>query len=282
MFEPSLIGYLGYCLGFFARYFLAAGGVFCLFHFFWRARLAPYRIQPPFPPLRQVIYEIRWSILNTASSGLATIYIYHLIRSDRTSMYFTAGELGWPYFFLSILLCLIGYDTWIYWQHRWLHTPWLFRHVHSIHHRVSNPTAFAAFAQHPVETFMGNVYFILFVVLVPIHPYALALAGLYMFVIGILAHAGYELYPSGFTRHPLLGWINTSTHHNMHHRHVGCNYGNWFNYWDAWMGTNHPAYHDTFEATRTRVAATRCSTATSGEREGLARRRAQLVTDRSQ
>jgi len=85
-------------------------------------------------------------------------------------------------------------------------------------------------------------------VFVPIHPVALGLAGLYMFIIGINAHAGYEFYPRGFTRHWLLGWINTSTHHNMHHRYVGCNYGNWFNFWDSLMGTNHPAYHDTFDA----------------------------------
>lgn len=266
LFDPSLRGYLGYCIGFFIRYFAATGLLYWVFNLAFKNRWLRYRIQEAFPPHSQVAYEVRWSIINTSCSGLATIFIYYLINDGQTSMYFDLSAYSWSYFALSVFLCIAGYDTWIYWQHRWLHTPFLFKHVHSVHHRVSNPTAFAAFAQHPVETFMGNIYFILFLIFVPMHPFALALAGAYMFGIGILAHHGYEFYPSGFTRHRLLGWINTSTHHNMHHRHVGCNYGNWFNYWDTLMGTNHPAYHDTFDAIKARVAA---APATEAAAEGL-------------
>ena len=64
---------------------------------------------------------------------------------------------------ISVVLGVAGYDAWFYWQHRLLHTPWLFRRAHAIHHRVANPTPFATFAHHPIETFMGNAYFILFV-----------------------------------------------------------------------------------------------------------------------
>jgi len=254
LFEPSLYGYIGYCVGFFLRYFIVAGGMYGFFHLVFKQRWAAHRVQQDFPPAKNVVYEIRWSILNTAATGVATLLIYHLIREGRTSMYFDLDARSWKYFALSVFLCIAGYDTWIYWQHRWLHTPWLFRHVHSIHHRLTNPSTFAAFAQHPIETFMGNIYFILFLVYVPIHPFALAAAGAYMFGIGILAHSGYEFYPRGFTRHPVLGWINASTHHNMHHRHVNCNYGNWFNCWDTLLGTNHPAYHDTFDAVADRRA----------------------------
>jgi sterol desaturase/sphingolipid hydroxylase (fatty acid hydroxylase superfamily) len=256
VFEPSIDAFVSYFAGFCLRYFAIAGGMYLVFHIAFRERWRAYRIQTDFPSAANLPYEIRWSLLNTACTGLSTMLIYKLIRDGQASMYFDAGALGWPYFFLSIALCIVGYDTWIYWQHRWLHTPFLFKHVHAVHHRLANPTAFAAFAQHPVETFMGNVYFILFIAFVPIHPLALAAAGAYMFMHGVVAHSGYEFYPRGWTQHPLLRWFNTSTHHNMHHRHVGCNYGNWFNGWDTVMGTNHPAYHDTFEAVRARVAAT--------------------------
>jgi lathosterol oxidase len=247
-FEPSLKGYVSYCLGFCLRYFGLAGGIYLVSHVAFKRQWLVYRIQSTFPARADIAYEIRWSLLNTLCTGVSTLFIYQLVRDGRTSMYFTIADYGWLYFGISILLCIAGYDTWIYWQHRLLHTRWLFRHVHSVHHRLANPTPFAAFAQHPVETFMGNVYFILFVVFVPLHPLAIAAAGLYMFVIGIIAHSGYELYPQGFTRHRVFGWHNTSTHHNMHHQHVGCNYGNWFNYWDRLMRTNHVAYHDTFDA----------------------------------
>ena len=256
LFEPSLHAFVSYFIQFCLRYFVVAGVIYWGFHVAFKQKWLAYRIQQTFPPFEQIGYEVRWSMLNTACSGVSTLLIYQLVHDHRTSMYFGMADYGWGYFGLSILLCIAGYDTWIYWQHRWLHTRWLFKHVHSIHHHVSNPTAFAAFAQHPVETFMGNVYFILFVVFVPIHPLALAAAGAYMFVIGIMAHAGYEFYPRGFTRHRLFGWLNTSTHHNMHHRFVGCNYGNWFNFWDYFMGTNHPSYHDTFDGVRRRGTVT--------------------------
>lgn len=254
MFEPSITGFLGYYLGFCARYFAVCGAIYWIFHVAFRDRWLAFRIQNKFPGRSTISHEIRWSLLNAACTGLSTMLIYHLMNTGRTSMYFSVADYGLPYFAFSAFLCVLGYDTWIYWQHRLLHTPWWFKHVHSVHHRVANPTAFAAFAHHPGETFMGNVYFISFLVFVPMHPLALVAAGGYMYFHGIMAHMGYEFYPAGFTRHPVLGWFNAATHHNMHHTHVGCNYGNWFNFWDYFMGTNHPSYHDTFDAVRGRVA----------------------------
>jgi sterol desaturase/sphingolipid hydroxylase (fatty acid hydroxylase superfamily) len=201
--------------------------------------------------VNDVAHEIRWSMLNMTCTGLTTLVLYALIRDGHTRMYFDIDG-AWAYLGFSSLLCFVGYDTWFYWQHRLLHVPWLFRHVHVIHHRSANPTAFASFAHHPIETLLGNAYFILFVVCVPIHPLALAATGAALFAVNMVTHMGYELYPAGFTRHAVLGWYNTSTHHNMHHRHVGCNYSICFNYWDRLLGTNHPAYDDTFDAIKAR------------------------------
>ncbi|MGL4598343.1 MAG: sterol desaturase family protein, partial [Bacteroidia bacterium] len=60
-------------------------------------------------------------------------------------------------------------------------------------------------------------------------------------------HLGYELFPRKFVRHGLFKWSNTSTHHNMHHRLVKCNYGLYFNFWDRILGTNHADYEKHFE-----------------------------------
>jgi lathosterol oxidase len=254
MFEPSLHAYFTYLAGFALRYFAVAGGMYLVLSIALRQWSARYRIQPALPSRRELAYEMRWSLLSAAATGFATVIMYALIRDGHSSVYTAIGERGWLYLVGSVLACVTGYDTWVYWQHRLLHTPWLFRHVHAAHHRVENPSPFAAFSQHPVETLMGNVYFLLVVVCVPMHPLALAAAGGWMFAVSLIAHCGYEFYPRGFTRHPLLGWLTTSTHHNMHHSHVGCHYGTWLNVWDRLMGTNHPAYHDTFDAVRARGA----------------------------
>ena len=253
--EPSFQAYLSYCVGFCIRYFAFAGGLYWLLHVRFKRRWAAYRVQEEFPGRAEIRHEITWSMANTACTGLATILTYQLIREGRTSMYFGLGERGGLYLVLSAALAVLGYDTWNYWQHRLLHTPWWFRHVHWVHHRVGNPTAFATFAQHPVETFMGNAFFILFVVLVPIHPLALAAAGAYLFAYGTLCHLGYEFFPRWVPRHALFGLFNNATYHNIHHRTARCNYGGWFIYWDRIMGTGDPGYYDAFDAVATRRTA---------------------------
>lgn len=257
LFEPALSAYVGYCVGFCIRYFAVGCGIYWVFHVAFREKWLAHRIQQVFPSRDEVAHGIRWSMSNMAFSGVSAVVLYWLIRDGRTSMYFgVVGRDGWLYCAVSVVLGIAGYDAWFYWYHRLLHTPWLFQHVHATHHRAANPTAFAAFAHHPIETFLGNAYFVLFVMLVPVHPMAFGAVGAYLFTVNIIAHMGYEFYPRGFTRHRLLRWWGTSTHHNMHHRYVGCNYGIVFNYWDRLMGTNHPAYDETFDAITARVGAT--------------------------
>jgi sterol desaturase/sphingolipid hydroxylase (fatty acid hydroxylase superfamily) len=254
LFEPTLAVFLGKFGEFCVRYFLVAGGLYCLLEIAFKQTFLRYRIQQAFPPLRQIGYEIRWTLSNTACSSLSTLLIYRLVRDGHARMYFGLADYGWPYLVFSSMLFVVGYDTWLYWEHRYLHTGWMYDHVHAVHHRMGNPSAFASFAHHPIETFMGNVYFILFVVFVPIHPLAMAAAGAYMFYTAIVGHLGYEFYPRGFTRAPLLGLVNTATYHNIHHREMRCNYGAWFIYWDRLMGTERAGYHDAFESLKARVA----------------------------
>ncbi len=247
MFEPTLYAYLAYVGEFLVRFFVFVGGLYWFFHVGFRKRWMAYRVQESFPDRASIRHELLWAMTNPATTGISTVLTYQLIHGGRTNMYFTVGEYGWLYLAASAALCVVGYDAWLYWQHRLLHTPFWFRHVHWVHHRVGNPTPFATFAMHPVETAMGNVYFVLFAVFVPVHPYAMAAAGAYMFVYGTICHLGYELYPRWFARNRILGCFNTATYHNMHHRMVRCNYGAWFIVWDRLMGTDDPAYRAQWE-----------------------------------
>jgi sterol desaturase/sphingolipid hydroxylase (fatty acid hydroxylase superfamily) len=246
--EPGAIVYLAYCAQTILRYFLVMGGAYWLTHVYRRHVWARKRIQRAFPPAGTITYEIRWSLLTLLATGLSTMLLFTLVRSDRTSLYFTLDAYPPLYLPASILLAIAGYETWNYWQHRMLHTDWFFRHVHHVHHHIDNPTPFASFCRHPLEAWMEHAYFILFMVFVPIHPVAMVAVALWFFLFGIVGHLGYELFPRGFTRHRLLGWLNTATHHNMHHSHQDCHYGNWSNFWDWAMDTNHAEYHRTFDA----------------------------------
>jgi sterol desaturase/sphingolipid hydroxylase (fatty acid hydroxylase superfamily) len=252
--EPSLAAYFTYCLNFCARYFIVAGGIYCFFHIVFRQRWLAYRIQTAFPSPASITFSVRWAMVSAACTGLSTLLLYGLVRGGETSMYFEIGEHGWLYLGLSVVLGVVGYDTWFYWYHRLLHTRWLFENVHEIHHRATNPTAFAAYAAHPIETFMGDAYFILFALTVPIHPLAFAAVGLCVSICSLMLHSGYELSPRSFVRRGLHRCFGASTHHNMHHQHVRWNYGSLFNWWDRLMGTNHPEYEGTLEAIAARRA----------------------------
>src|SRR5262245_27276470 len=124
-FEPTFAAYVRYCIGYCIRYFAIAGSLYMFFHIAFKRQWFPYRIQSVFPSRADVGHAIRWSMTNAACTGLATIWLYHLIRTGKTQMYFAVGDYGWMYFLFSIALGIAGYDAWFYWQHRLLHTPWL-------------------------------------------------------------------------------------------------------------------------------------------------------------
>jgi sterol desaturase/sphingolipid hydroxylase (fatty acid hydroxylase superfamily) len=252
--KTAVVTYVTLFAGFCLRYFTIMGGLYVLLQVVFKRRWLARRIQQAFPPMRDVRHEIRWSLINGAFTGITGVFLYRLVQNGGTSLYFDIGERGWLYFVASIVLGVIGYETWIYWQHRTLHTPWLYEHVHHIHH-VTNPTAFASLTRHPFEACIEQTYYVLLIVFVPLHPLAIGGTLGFFFANGIIAHMGYEFYPPGFTRNRLLGWMNTSTYHNMHHSLEGCHFGNAFNFWDRWMGTYHSTYHATFEAVKARLGA---------------------------
>ena len=92
------------------------------------------------------------------------------------------------------------------------------------------------------------------IVLMPINSIAAGVWILYMVLMNVMGHAGFELFPKTFVRHWLGRWHNTSVHHNMHHKYYRCNYGLYFNLWDRLMKTNHKSYEQEFEKVASRSA----------------------------
>ncbi|MEO0734321.1 MAG: sterol desaturase family protein, partial [Bacteroidota bacterium] len=113
-----------------------------------------------------------------------------------------------------------------------------------------NPTPLAAHAFHPLEAFLEVAIVLPFVLLIPLHPYVLGLFGLWALTWNIVGHLGYELFPAGWLRHPLTRYLNSSTHHNQHHRDGRYNFSLYFNLWDRVFGTNHPEYERAFYASQ--------------------------------
>ena len=91
---------------------------------------------------------------------------------------------------------------------------------------------------------MQALVFPFVILLLPLHPLAALAWLLYMTVMNVLGHLGFKILPRGFAQYWLLKWPNMSLHHNMHHRHVNCNYGLYFDLGHRLMRKNHLRYEE--------------------------------------
>lgn len=236
----------------FLRYALFAGVPFVIFYM-WRKRENFFRkIQQKYPERKRITYEVKYSLSSFAILGLIVSAMSILIEKGYSKLYFDFSEHSWLYFAFTIVASIVLHDTYFYWTHRAMHHPKVFKHVHKVHHMSNNPTPWAAFSFHPIEAVVEFSIAPILIFLMPIHPVALLLFGLYMITLNVMGHLGFELFPKGFTQHWFFKWFNTSTHHNMHHKKVRCNYGLYYNFWDRVMGTNHAEYDKTFEEVKAR------------------------------
>jgi lathosterol oxidase len=230
------------------RYFLIAGITFLLFYILFRRQVASRRIQPKFPLAKDYGREIGYSLLTIVIfAAVPTLLLGNLSIRSHTTLYTDASQHSQLYFWLVFPLTLVMHDTYFYWTHRLMHHPKLFRIFHLVHHRSTNPSPWAAYSFHPLEAIVEAGIYAVFLFTIPIHPYHLVGFFLFMIVYNVYGHLGYELYPKGFSQHPVFRWVNTSVSHNMHHQHFKSNYGLYFTFWDRVMGTMHCDYDARFE-----------------------------------
>jgi len=139
-----------------------------------------------------------------------------------------------------VFAVLVVDDTRFYWTHRAMHHPWLFNRMHRVHHESVDPTPFTACSFHPAEAIVhgiGSLSLLLVMMLLPFHVASLVAAGTLQILFNVVGHLGYEIYPRGWNRIPLLRWKTPTLHHDMHHQRVGGNYALYFRWWDRICGT---------------------------------------------
>ncbi|MCB9640925.1 MAG: sterol desaturase family protein [Myxococcales bacterium] len=236
----------------FLRYVIFSGSAYLIFWKWLPKRFHHRRIQQRFPKSSILKLEFLWSLSTFVIFSMTGALVFWLTKMGYTLRYKHISDYGWGYFFFSIILMILVHDTYFYWTHRAMHHKSLFRYFHRVHHLSYNPSPWAAFSFHPLEAVVeaGIIYVIVF--FIPYHAFALLSFLIFMTVMNVLGHLGYELYPKGFTKHPIGQWFNTSTHHNLHHHKGKLNFSLYFNWWDRWMGTNQEGYHEAFDEVASR------------------------------
>lgn len=231
----------------FLRFAIPASLVFLFVYKWKRKEWFAWKIQQKFPKTMQIRQEISYSLLTSLLFGGMALGVFFLRKMGYGQLYFEVAEYGWAYWFFSLTVLIVAHDTYFYWIHRLMHHPQLYRRFHLVHHKSTNPTPYTSFSFHPLESVLEFAIIPVLTMILPIHAAVFFLFTLWSILFNILGHTGYEIAPSGFTRHRFFKWLNTPTHHNMHHHHARFNYGLYFNFWDRVMGTNHPEYDQYFE-----------------------------------
>jgi sterol desaturase/sphingolipid hydroxylase (fatty acid hydroxylase superfamily) len=231
-----------------SRYAIFAIGVWLLLWVLLGGILAGRKIRGTTPPSRQLATEFLVSLRSIAifsTIGLATFAL------DRTGLLpgpHLAASWGPIWFGASLVLMIVGHDAYFYWAHRLMHDPRLFRRFHRRHHLSHNPSPFTAYSFDLGEAVVMAGFVPLWMIVVPTPWPAVGLFMLHQIVRNTLGHSGYEVMPARSDGRPLIGWITTVTHHDLHHSNAGWNYGLYFTWWDRLMGTEHPQYHAHFAA----------------------------------
>ncbi|CAK9041394.1 unnamed protein product [Durusdinium trenchii] len=197
--------------------------------------LRPFKMNPKYPPLRQLQHDALHTTLATLCGSGVEILLCRLWATGMLPMQETLAE--------APLWTLLWAATIVHWRiphfylmHRGMH-PWrttrvpdfgkfLYRHVHAQHHKSYLPTAFSGTNMHPVEATLYYLMPSLFMAyLCRLHP-AVALGCIFDCAVGAwLGHDGFRWPGAG------------DFFHQLHHEHFDCNYGAQHIPIDKWLGT---------------------------------------------
>lgn len=217
---------------FLVRYALIAGLFFTIYYVWKRKVFLKIKLQQNFPSRVQIKRELFYSILTFMIYGSSVCAFVYWSQNGMTKEYQDFSAYGFWYFLFSVIVMIFLHDAYFYWTHRLLHHRLFFKHVHKTHHSFHNPTPWAAFAFHPLESIisMGIIPIIIF--LIPFHQWALVVFVTLLTFNNILIHLGYRL-----PKFMSANFQNTAIEHDLHHGGLRKNYGLYFNFWDKFMGT---------------------------------------------
>ncbi|PSS35822.1 Sphinganine C4-monooxygenase [Actinidia chinensis var. chinensis] len=141
----------------------------------------------------------------------------------------------------QFVVAMLVLDTWQYFMHRYMHhNKFLYRHIHSQHHRLVVPYSFGALYNHPVEGLLldtiGGALSFLFSGMSP-------RTSIFFFSFATIKtvddHCG--LWLPGNLFH--VFFRNNSAYHDIHHQLYGSKYNfsqPFFVMWDKILGTHMP------------------------------------------
>ena len=185
------------------------------------------------PDPKRNFKQIRAEMLDSLSNppaAILTTMAWDIFVRPHTPSAVTYGKPhadmpSWGRLALEWLAIFLAADFYIYWEHRMMHTKFMYPRIHKIHHTYHVPTAFAGFANHPIEAVLFSLGSLWIQLFVAVHPVSHALFGLFGATWTILSHDDRSPHDAGF--------------HYQHHFNPNRNFGAFTVVWDNVFGTRH-------------------------------------------
>ena len=181
--------------------------------------------------------------LSLGSSWIFALGGAVVIQADGLGLTRLIHEPGSPWWLapLEFVGVLLLQDTLFYGLHRLMHHRLCYRWLHQGHHQSRHPTGWTAFAFDPGEGLLQAGFLVVVVFLIPLQSATLLALLLTMSAWAVVNHLD-SAQQSGAPRSERLGgWLIGPTHHGLHHRRPGHNYGLYFTFWDRICGTIEPS-----------------------------------------
>ncbi|XP_022998593.1 sphinganine C4-monooxygenase 1-like [Cucurbita maxima] len=181
---------------------------------------------------------VRGVLFQQFIQAIVAIILFKVTGNDDGSI---AVPKSWPVVVLQFLTAMFVLDTWQYFAHRYMHhNKFLFRHIHSQHHKLVVPYAFGALYNHPVEgllldTVGGALSFLVSGMTPRVSIFFFSFATIKT----VDDHCG--LWLPGNLFHVLFR--NNTAYHDVHHQLYGSKFNfsqPFFVIWDRILGTYLP------------------------------------------
>ncbi|GAD99321.1 sterol delta 5,6-desaturase ERG3 [Paecilomyces variotii No. 5] len=178
----------------------------------------------------QIRKEIRQTMESMPIMSILTVPFFVAEVRGYAKLYDTVDQEPFPlYSILQFPLFIAFTDFFIYWIHRGLHHPLVYKKLHKPHHKWIMPSPFASHAFHPLDGWSQSVPYHVFPFVFPLQKFAYVILFGFINFWTVLIHDGEYVANS-----PV---INGAACHTMHHLYFNYNYGQFTTLWDRLGGS---------------------------------------------
>ena len=203
------------------------------------------------PPQKLTLAAIKEATLDTfIVKPLLFYFLFPLFETTLSFGEFPSVSVG----FTQWIIMEVSFSITFYIAHRLLHnSPFLYKHIHKVHHTFHESIGFAGQYSHPVENVMGGLHLLIAVLIVRPHVTVFWINLFTRYVEIVDAHSGYEVpwrvvYPWA----SCYPWACGASVHDFHHSHNRGAYGGGILSVDKLLGTDQD-YRDFLLKKKTRI-----------------------------